>query len=565
MSKYQTLDGKIINLTDNNFLAEGGEGKVYLKDNIIYKIHHELKYMPPLDKISELSTLLKHKNIIGPEIVLLDDNGTPIGYTMNYVSNNIPLPRLFTTSYRNAHGITPDSTIKLVESIQSLFKYIHSKGVIIVDANENNFLVDLSDYITPYAIDVCSYQTPHYPATAIMPSIQDHHSTVFNEYTDWFSFGILACQLFIGIHPYRGTVDGFKRNDLISRMKSNVSIWNNKTKLSAAVRPFELIPSDLMAWMIDIFEHGKRLAPPDKLGKIGLIQHIVKVINDTAKFIVSLIKEYNYDIINYSYGINTIATHSNGITIDNRYYQYQDNVINPLIYRDGKYNNIYVIYINNNELIIWSPINNKKVSVPIKIDKIINCDGRIICVNSEYIMELEILQLSIDNFVGNCKKIIDLVPGLTNIYDGVIIVNAIKSHIFILPTMNACHIVNIKNMDNIKIISAKHDKGVLVIIGTDDKGLMIEKLIRFSADYKTYDVTETYIDTGDINFTVLDNGIVIKISEDGIMELFNKYSSTELKKRVITDDIISTSMKLYNQNNRVVYVHNNKLYSISIK
>ena len=47
---------------------------------------------------------------------------------------------------------------------------------------------------------VDSYQTAHYPATAIMPSVRDWKVPLhdFSELSDWFSFAIVSFQVFLG-------------------------------------------------------------------------------------------------------------------------------------------------------------------------------------------------------------------------------------------------------------------------------------------------------------------------------------------------------------------------------
>src|SRR5207248_7337064 len=102
-------------------------------------------------------------------------------------------------------------------------RHVHERGILIVDLNEMNFLLDASVEEILF-IDVDSYQTPGFPATALMESIRDRHAARFSQATDWFSFGIVSFQMFTGIHPYRGkhpTLTG-----LDARMERNVSVLN---------------------------------------------------------------------------------------------------------------------------------------------------------------------------------------------------------------------------------------------------------------------------------------------------------------------------------------------------
>src|SRR4030042_7024396 len=137
--------------------------------------------------------------------------------------------------------------IHLVENIKKLIYFVHDKNCLIVDGNELNYLVN-NDFITPYMIDVNSWQTPSYNATAIMPSIRDWSTTTFSELTDWFSFAIISFQLFIGVHPFKGTHKKYRRNDFVNRVKDSVSVFNSQVSLPPSARDFNLIPGSYKDW-----------------------------------------------------------------------------------------------------------------------------------------------------------------------------------------------------------------------------------------------------------------------------------------------------------------------------
>jgi serine/threonine protein kinase len=137
--------------------------------------------------------------------ILLNDHNKPIGYTMKYLTDTYQLVRLFTKKFRDVNNIKPNQILKLVQHMQNVIhKNIHPNRILLVDINENNFLVD-KQFKTVHFIDVDSYQTPFFPATALMESVRDRHTKGFNENSDWFSFAVLSFQMFIGIHPFRGT------------------------------------------------------------------------------------------------------------------------------------------------------------------------------------------------------------------------------------------------------------------------------------------------------------------------------------------------------------------------
>ena len=192
--------GRAIRLNERNFLAEGGEGKLYASKNRVYKIYIDENKVIPQDKINDLSQL-DDPAIIRPIDSVFKKSGKRIGFCMKQVNNPIALARTFTSSYWNNHNITPDKMMALIKTMQKTVSFIHAKGFLQVDGNEFNYMVN-SALTKPYFIDVDSYQTPNYPATAIMPSIRDYTQNQFNQGSDWFSFAIVVFQMMTGIHPF---------------------------------------------------------------------------------------------------------------------------------------------------------------------------------------------------------------------------------------------------------------------------------------------------------------------------------------------------------------------------
>ena len=84
--------GKKIQISNNDFMAEGGEGRLYADKSYVYKIYLDEQKVIPTDKMSELSRLDK-PNIIKPVHSLYDSQHKRIGYSMARVNNPVPLAR----------------------------------------------------------------------------------------------------------------------------------------------------------------------------------------------------------------------------------------------------------------------------------------------------------------------------------------------------------------------------------------------------------------------------------------------------------------------------------------
>ena len=186
------------------FKAQGGEGSVYVKGSNAYKIYTDPSRCIQQAKIDELAMLVQ-PNIIRPLELILDGRNRPVGYSMRYVGKAHSLCQLFPRAFRQRNNITPELTLRLVRQLQTGVSHVHSRGILIVDLNELNFLVS-SDFKELFFIDVDSYQTPSFPATVLMESVRDRHAKTFSTDSDWFSFAVVSFQMFVGIHPFQRNV-----------------------------------------------------------------------------------------------------------------------------------------------------------------------------------------------------------------------------------------------------------------------------------------------------------------------------------------------------------------------
>ena len=571
MSQYYIRGKKQVNLTQREFIAKGGEGSIYGKEDTIYKIYEDLKNMIPEAKIEELQ-VLNNPLIIKPKNIVLDSRKRVVGFTMNWIKNTIDLCKLFTNGFRKTNNFS-DPT-QLIENKRKVISEIHKSKCLIVDGNEFNFLVDNKTFSTPYFIDVNSYQTPSFPATAIMSSIRDYScGNNFSEYSDWYSFAIICCQLFVGIHPFRGKHPDFKKNDLQERMKANVSIFNKNTKIPPMARDLNLIPVNYKNWFVSLFENGKREFPPSLVGKIITIPFkILPSMKSTDNFIISLIKEFGSEI--FFYGVK------NGITIvktkEKIHLNYKEEYfVNP---------DVEVVFTPTWLTPILIKIENKRLkfkSLGDKIEKLdIECTEKMIVENTLYVRnEGKLIEISVDNMgkkmdrkvIPSIKSVWDIIPYSSKMFSNVIYQNIMGNPYLGIPIPkigepSSFIEINIPELEGYKIVDAKYESHVCVIVGHSHKSGQYDRLIlRFDKNFKTYDhrVIED-INYTTINFVVLDNGIAVSINEDDIMEIFsNNIKNKEVKS--ITDPEINNNLKLCKSGMKLMFFQDNKIYRIQIK
>lgn len=264
MSRSIYLEGMKMQLDDGDYLSAGGEATVWLKAGRAIKLWDT---PPPADyrrKLETLRVLAADPAVIAPRELATDQSGNLIGYAMDAVDEGLALPKLFTSAGQARHGIGPADIGSLLRQMIATIRFVHEHGILLVDANECNYLVTrAANQLQARFIDVDSWQVPGFPATVIMPSIRDWSAAVFSADSDWFSFAIIATQLYLGIHPFKGSWrPDPSLKDLRERQLRRLSVFNLEVSVPPAVRSFSAIPANFRDWLTSLFEAGCRGEPP---------------------------------------------------------------------------------------------------------------------------------------------------------------------------------------------------------------------------------------------------------------------------------------------------------------
>lgn len=264
MSKSTTvfLDGQgKIQLGPNDFIARGGEGAVYAHGDLALKVYDDPDRALPAGKLQELSAIADPR-VLAPSGLL--KRGRPrrvVGYAMPRLDGGHPLCALFAQSFKQRHGLTQEHLRRIALELHARVTSIHRAGVTVVDLNDMNFLVG-PKFDAVYAIDVDSYQTASYPATAFSPAVTDPLAVArgtFDAGSDWFAFAVLTFQLFTGLHPFRGKHPQHKR--MSERMRRRICALDPDVRWPATADRDALLPA-WRDWWQAVLAGDHREAPP---------------------------------------------------------------------------------------------------------------------------------------------------------------------------------------------------------------------------------------------------------------------------------------------------------------
>lgn len=553
-----------ISLTQKDYVAEGGEGVVYRKGDIGYKIYHDPKKMLPLGKIKELS-VISNPNIIRPVNVIVDACGNNIGYTMRFIKDSWAMCQAFTRPFRDRHGISHDMIRNIVLSLKEIFDTVHKADILIVDANEMNFLLS-KDFKTVYGIDADSYQTKHYPCPAIMPSIRDWTITPPNwtEGSDWFSFACVSFQLFTGVHPYKGQHPTVKKME--EMMKANISVFDKDVKIPKVAYDFSVIPKPYLDWYKNIFVKGERTCPPqDFAGTPVYIAPVkIKKVGTGSLVVMTEIFLYDSDIVRFwvGFGQNIVQT-KNRIWINKQQYGLGLKTIHGLGFTNsGK--PVIAESSNEGKLNLYCIPDQKEIIYNCDCEEVNSCDGRIYFRNGDHVFELILTEVG-NSIIASSKIAVNISSNSSKLFRGFVYQSLLGS-VFIscLEKGGAAYQIRIPELDKYRFIDGSYENGVLMAI-VEKNGRYNRMIFRFDENFSTYDIRIIAdIQPQGLNFTVLDSGVCVSFTEEEKLELFSKKKDSKALKE-IDDKSIPDGICLGKDSGVLLFSDGNKLSSMKMQ
>ena len=553
-----------VSLSKSHFVAEGGEGKIFARGKTGYKIYHDPAKAIPIGKIQELSGITDSSIIKPVDALYKGKKALHVGHTFRFVSDTWTLCQLFPRAFREREGFDHDLAIKLMRRLQEGVDAVHRAKVLIVDLSEMNFLVN-RDFTIPYFIDVDSYQTAHYPATAITPSIRDPQvqGLDFTEFSDWFSFAIMSFQLLVGIHPFKGkhpTVKGLE-----DRMAAGISVFDSDVTVPNAAYGFDVIPEVYRDWFWALFVDGKRDLPPADLQAVIIIRPKVRAIRGTDNFEITEIQGLKEDIRAVFFGGGHTVIHAgHEFFLDKRKVgDWQSATVVGFTPKHG--HPVAALTAQYFETLgLLDMVTEEMIPNILRVDEVMACGETLYVRNRDKILEVTFAEPGNKTIAGS-RLAANVLEHATRLYEGVAFQNLLgEPHISLFPRPGACYQHTLPELKGHKVVQAKFDGGVLMVLAVE-KGTYHRYVFRFDEDYVTYDVrkVEDVSATG-LNFVTLDSGICVCLNEEEQIEVFSSRKGSKSLK-TIEDPILGGDMRLLKHHGQVRFYRGNKLYGMRMK
>ena len=544
--------------TQDCYIAQGGQGYVLKLNDQAYKIYHDPKTMIPAEKVQELSILKKYPNILCPLEVLFDPNKpkNPIGFSMPYVRKTEFLVRLFNRTFKQDNRITPDTVAELVKNLQTGVQNVHNESILIVDLNEMNFLTDSKTYTTPYFIDVDNYETKKHRTTAIMESIRDPkvQKNQWTKNSDWFSFGIVAFQLYTNLHPYWGKHPDFKLNQWQERMKLGVSVFDKAVTFPPGFMGWDVIPKAHLDWFRKIFQQGERSVPPYPDGALIITVARVTDITSTGKFEVTPVAVLSDRIISVSFhnGVRYAIT-------TKQIYRMDKPVLPTPKTRSGLLSmggHEPILAVEDQTTIKFTTLDGKECGST-TFEQAMEYGGALYTIYNDRLIEtrFEMFQQPMQ-----MTKTLTSVSGNTKLYRGVAVQDALGKHWLAIPFLpGKCTNIPVPELDGYRIVVAKYENRYCQLMG-ERSGKYTRFVLYFSEDHTTYKCRSAVGPYIGISFAVNAKGICVSALEDQAEICFG-----DSKISTHSDSPFDPDTELLTDGLNIMFIDDRKLYQVRLK
>lgn len=565
-------------LTDDDHLATGGEATVYRKANLVIKIYLDPSRFSHSDMVAKLrhqASALQHPGIVAPKGLVTDTRKRLVGYYMSFIDGE-PLPRLFSNDFRARNSFGDEEAKLLVAEMFDVVDFAHQRNYITIDLNELNWTTVSANAAarSPRALDVDSWvPESNIPLRVpMMPSIYDFYTSQFGRETDWFALAVVSFQVFAGIHPYKGGLDGYKLNDLESRMRDNKSVFEPGIRLNGAVRDFSCIPAPLLNWYYETFVGRERTQPPSPFDTSYKASHTIR----TGRVRVTATSTLKYDRLLSRVGDLATNIYSCGVVrlqsgelVDLS----SGNVIGyasvdaEVVRKEGG----WLIADPRNHSFMFvhgSTYAATHLKLTLNWNSLVRSNNRLFAVTENGLTELELHLFARPLLaVGRTWA---AMPNATRWFDGVGIQDAFgATYVFAPFGENSCAQIRVRELDGIRPLAAKAGRRFVAIMCADKQGGYRKVEITFDHDYQTYVVRQEHADTPELNMALLPRGVTATIVQDGELLVYvptslDPATPGSLNMTRVPDRDITTTMILGNWDDRVVFIRDGQVWSVKM-
>lgn len=560
--------------TADHVTSTGLEGDIFKKGIWIIKLYKNPDKMQRDGMVQTIEYLkkLQHPYIIAPLGLVFDSRKKPIGFYMLKV-DGAHFMSIFGNRWRKVNGWSKKQDDTLVERMREVVMFAHANQAYMVDANERNWLFVMEQNLPkPQAIDVDSW-LPFSKKLANVPkmlTIHDFHTHLVCAESDWFAWAVVTFQIYTGIHPYHGYLNGKDLGNMEKRMRDNLSVFTPNTGLPDTVRDFSSIPPLLLDYYFETFQNGLREIPPSPFDVTAKTNRAIQMARMVVAAIVGLLYEelfvHSGDPVIRVFDCGVVVLRS-GILMDLASKRMVAMVKSPAKCEVVMVENYWIVADVENGQYVFSSVSERDLKqevLKVQLDgtHLLRYRNRLFMVSAEELIELEIMCFTKPVIMPSTKNSWGIFANSTRWFDGFGIMDALGANYLLLPFGEKfLSQMRVKELDGLIPVDAKAGNRFVAIICMDKNGAYQKIEITFDERYESYQVLTSATSSSELNMAMLPKGVVATIEKDGELAFFAPVNK-KVEVKTVADKDISTNVVLANWDDALVCIKDGNVFKL---
>jgi hypothetical protein len=204
--------------------------------------------------------------------------------------------------------------------------------------------------------------------------------------------------------------------------------------------------------------------------------------------------------------------------------------------------------------------------LPLGIDgeEVMLCDGGLYVKQREHVFAVEFLERG-GKILPGVRAAANVMMKSTRMFEGLAMQSMMGAHYAsVLASPGVCRQVRLPELDGYQVLDARLQGNVLMVVAA--RGGRYDKLVfRFDEDFAGHDARVVAdVSSTDINFTVLDGGVVLHLTDEGALELFqSRRGARDL--RTFQDPAVGADARLFHTGSQALVARGARLYKFTMR
>jgi hypothetical protein len=280
---------------------------------------------------------------------------------------------------------------------------------------------------------------------------------------------------------------------------------------------------------------------------------------ESTAFIVRELREFDSQIIWHS---SSVTVTEKSIYFDGRRLEKPPFDVKVAI--SPRQRHLIVAFTEDNKLRFRDLTSGRDIQLEFDNAEVMVINERFYIKQHENIFAVDFVELP-QNVLAGLRPVANVMARATQVFDGLAIQNLLGTkYASIVTDDGGCHQLRLSELDSHQVVFARIERNVLIVVATQ-AGSYDKFVYRFARDFSSYKVRSINdISSIDINFTVLDTGVVLHLIDDNKLEVFwSNINSPDV--RTLQDPLLETDVRLLHTGKQALIARGPKLCKISLQ